>query len=80
MKFQDTAFKFAFFGMKHEANDIIDYLAINFSVLVSILVGAVAAVWIGHVVTAPAGLIAGIALYIFSMIVCYFALLHGHQS
>jgi len=48
--------------------------------LVSILVGAVAAVWIGHVVSAPAGLIAGIALYIFSMIVCYFALLHGHQS
>ena len=39
MKFPETAFKFAFFGMKHEANDIIDYLAINFSVLVSILVG-----------------------------------------
>ena len=80
MKFSETAFKFAFFGMKHEANDIIDYLAINFSVLVSILVGAVAAVWIGHVVSVPAGLIAGIALYVFSMIVCYFALLHGHRS
>ncbi|MGC1965152.1 MAG: hypothetical protein WA673_01750 [Candidatus Acidiferrales bacterium] len=80
MKFSETAFKFAFFGMKHEANDIIDYVAINFSVLVSIIVGAVAAVWIGHVVSVPAGLIAGIALYVFSMIVCYFALLHGHRS
>jgi len=56
MKLSETAFKLAFFGMKHEANDIIDYLAIHFSVLVSILVGAVAAVWIGHVVDAPVGL------------------------
>jgi hypothetical protein len=78
MKFPETAFKFAFFGMKHEANDIVDYLAINFSVLISILIGAVAAVWIGHVVTASTGLIAGIALYVLSMIVCYFALLHHH--
>ena len=31
MKLSETAFKFAFFGMKHEANDIIDYLAMNFS-------------------------------------------------
>ena len=37
MKFSETAFKFAFFGMKPEANDIIDYLAMNFSVLISIL-------------------------------------------
>jgi hypothetical protein len=80
MKFPETAFKFAFFGMKHEANDIIDYLAINFSVLISILAGAVAAVWIGHAVSLPVGLIAGIGFYLFSMILCYFALLHGHQS
>jgi hypothetical protein len=80
MKLSETAFKLAFFGMKHEADDIIDYLAINFSVLISIFVGAVAAVWIGHVASVPAGLIAGIALYVLSMIVCYFALLHGHQS
>jgi hypothetical protein len=66
--------------MKHEANDIIDYLAINFSVLVSILVGAVAGVWIGHVISVPAGLIAGIALYVLSMVLCYSALVRGHQS
>jgi len=56
MKLSETIFKFAFFGMKHQANDIIDYLAINFSVLISILGGVIAAVWIGHVVDAPVGL------------------------
>lgn len=80
MKFPETAFKFAFFGMKHEAHDIIEYIAINFSVLVSILVGAAAATWIGRAVSVPAGLIAGIGLYVLSMILCYFALLHGHRS
>jgi hypothetical protein len=66
--------------MKHEANDIIDCLAINFSVLISILAGAVAAVWIGRAVSAPVGLIAGIGFYVFSMILCYVALLRGHRS
>lgn len=80
MKFSETAWKFAFFGMKHEASDIIDYIAINFSVLISILVGAIVAVWIGHVFNAPAGLLAGIGTYVLSMILCYFALLHGHRS
>ncbi len=80
MKFPETAFKFAFFGMKHEASDIIDYLAINFSVLISILIGAVAAVWIGHEVSVPVGLIAGIGVYVLSMVLCYSALVRGHQS
>jgi uncharacterized membrane protein YagU involved in acid resistance len=80
MKLSETAFKFAFFGMKHEASDIIDYLAINFSVLISVVAGAVAAVWIGRAVSLPVGLIAGIAFYVFSIILCYFALLRSHQS
>lgn len=80
MKFPQTAFKFAFFGLKHEASDIIDYLAINFSVLLSILVGAIAAVWIGHKVSVSVGLIAGIGLYVLSMVLCYFTLLHGHRN
>ncbi len=80
MKFPETAFKLAFFGMKHEASDIIDYLAINFSVLISILVGAIAAVWIGHKVSVSVALIAGIGLYVLSMVLCYFTLLHGHRS
>jgi hypothetical protein len=80
MKLSETAFKLAFFGIKREANDIVDYVAINFSVLISILAGAVAAVWIGHAVSVPVGLIAGIGFYVFSMILCYFALLHGHRS
>ena len=80
MKFPETVFKLAFFGMKHEASDIIDYLAINFSVLISILVGAIAAVWIGHKVSVSVALIAGIGLYVLSMVLCYFTLLHGHRS
>ncbi|MGA7922230.1 MAG: hypothetical protein WCA38_21395 [Candidatus Acidiferrales bacterium] len=80
MKLSETVFKLAFFGMKHEANDIIDYLAINFSMLISILVGAIAAVWISHEVSVSVGLIAGIVSYVLSMVLCYFALLHGHQS
>jgi len=80
MKVPETAFKLAFFGMKHEANDIIDYLAINFSVLISILAGALAAVWVGHAVSAPVGLIAGIGFYVLSMILCYAVLLRGHRS
>jgi peptidoglycan/LPS O-acetylase OafA/YrhL len=80
MKLPETAFKLAFFGMKHEAEDIIDYIAINFSVLISILGGAIAAVWIGHVVNMPVGVIAGIGFYGLSMILCYFALLHGHRD
>jgi len=80
MKLSEKAFKLAFFGMKHEPDDIIDYIAINFSVLISILGGVIAAVWIGHVVNMPVGLIAGIGFYGLSMILCHFALLHGHRG
>ena len=34
MKVPETAFKLALFGMKHETDDIIDYAAIPFSVLI----------------------------------------------
>ena len=80
MKLSETVCKFAFFGKKYEANDIIDYLAINFSVLISVLAGAFAAVWIGRAVSAPVGLIAGIGFYVFTMILCYCTLLRGHRS
>jgi hypothetical protein len=79
MKLPETAFKLAFFGTKHEPEDIIDYIAINLSVLISILGGVIAAVWIGHVVNMPVGLIAGIAFYCLSMLLCYFALLHRRR-
>ena len=57
MRLSDTALQLVFFGMKHEASDITDYLAIHFSVTVLILVGVVAAIWIGHVVDLPVGLV-----------------------
>ncbi|MGA8220838.1 MAG: hypothetical protein WB780_04225 [Candidatus Acidiferrales bacterium] len=79
MRLSETAQKFAYFGMKHEASDIIDFIAIRFSLLISIVAGLVAAIWIGRVVDAPAGLIAGIGIYGLSMILCSFGLLRGHR-
>jgi sorbitol-specific phosphotransferase system component IIBC len=80
MRLSETALKLAFFGVKHEASDIIDYLVIHVFVLVSTLVGVIAAIWIGHVVDAPVGLLAGIGFYGLSMISCSFAFLHGHRA
>jgi len=79
MRLSETAQKFAYFGMKHEASDIIDYIAIRFSMVVSIVVGVVAAIWIGRVIDAPVGLIAGIGFYGLSMTLCSLALLRGHH-
>jgi hypothetical protein len=79
MRLSETAQKFAYFGMKHEASDIIEYIAIRFSMVVSIVIGLVAAIWIGRVIDAPVGLIAGIGFYGLSMILCSFAQLRGHR-
>ncbi len=80
MKLSETALKLAFFGMKHEAGDIIDYLAINFSILISLLAGVVAAIWIGHAVDVPVGVIAGVLFYGLSMILWSLVLLHHHRG
>lgn len=62
MKLSETALNIAFFGMNHEAGDIIDYLAICFSVSISILAGVVAATWISFRVDVAIGLLAGIGI------------------
>jgi hypothetical protein len=80
VKLSETALKIAFLGMRHEANDIIDYLAICFSVSISILVGVVAAIWIGLRVDALAGLLAGFGSYGVCTILCLSALLHRHHG
>ena len=80
MKLSDTVLKLAFFGMHREARDIIDFLAICFSVVISITVSVIAALWVGHVFNAPVGFIAGVGFYGLSLILCSFALLHGHRS
>ena len=73
MKISETAFKLAFFGMHREARDIIDFLAICFSVVISITVGVIAALSIGYVFNASFGFIAGIGFYGLSVILCSFA-------
>ena len=80
MKLSEMGIKIAFLGMHREARDIIDFLAICFSVFISIIVGVIAALWIGHVVDAPVGFIAGIGFYGLSLILCAFGLLHGHRG
>jgi len=80
MKIPETALKLAFFGMHREARDIIDFLAICFCVLMSLVVGVIAALSIGYVFNAPVGFIAGIGFYGLSVILCAFALLHGRHG
>ena len=66
--------------MKHEAGDIIDYVAICFSLVTSILAGIVAAIWFGHSFGALAGLIAGVGVYGLSIILCSIALVPQNSS
>jgi hypothetical protein len=80
MKVPETAFRLAFFGMKHDAEDIIDYVTICFSLVTSLLAGIVAAIWIGHFFNMPAGIVAGIGFYGLTMILCSLALLHHHRG
>ena len=80
MKIPETALKLAFFGMHREARDIIDFLAICFCALMSLVVGVIAALSIGYVFNAPVGFIAGIGFYGLSVILCAFALLHGRHG
>ncbi|MFY9732918.1 MAG: hypothetical protein WB723_07030 [Candidatus Acidiferrales bacterium] len=80
MKIPETALKLALFGMHREARDIIDFLAICFSVLMSLIGGVIAALSIGYVFDGPVGFIAGIGFYVLSVILCSFALLHGQRG
>lgn len=80
MKIPETALKLAFFGMHREAHDIIDFVAICFSVLLSLIVGLIAALSIGYVSNGSVGFIAGIGFYVLSVILCSFTLLHGQRG
>jgi sorbitol-specific phosphotransferase system component IIBC len=80
MKIPETALKLAFFGMHREARDIIDFLAICFSIFLSLIVGIIAALSIGYVCNGRTGFIAGIGFYVLSVILCSFTLLHGHRG
>ncbi|HTT20777.1 MAG TPA: hypothetical protein VMG82_17715 [Candidatus Sulfotelmatobacter sp.] len=80
MKLSDAALKVALFGMHREAHDIIDFLAICISVVISIVLGVTAALWIGYVFNAPVGFVAGVGFYGLSLVLCSFALLHGHRG
>jgi hypothetical protein len=80
MKPSETLLRIAFFGMKREADDIVEYIAIRFSLLVSGLLGVGMAIWIGKVVGVWSGLIAGFGLYGISMNFCSLAFLHGRQN
>ena len=80
MKLSDAALKVTFFEMHREAHDIIDFLAISSSVVISIIVGVIAALWIDYMFNAPVGFVAGVGSYGLSSVLCSFALLHGHRG
>jgi hypothetical protein len=78
MNFHDTIRTVA--GMKYEEEDIIDYLTIRGSLVVSILIGTVLAIWIDRVAGPWAGVLVGIGSYALSICVCTLLLLrYRHQ-
>jgi hypothetical protein len=70
MNFPETIRRVAFVGMKHEADDIIDYIVIRASLLISVVTGAVLAIWIGRAVGPWAGMVMGVGAYAVSMRIC----------
>jgi hypothetical protein len=80
MKLSETAFKLAFFGMKRDAEDIIDYLAIRSSILGLLVLGTMLALLVGRAAGPGIGLAAGIALYGISMRICSVMIVRSHHN
>ncbi len=80
MKIPDTLLTIAFVGMKHEADDIVDYLMIQLSLWGSLLLGTILAILTGRAAGAWIGLAAGIGAYGISMRICSAALVHSHHN
>lgn len=79
MTFSEALRKVVLLGMEPEAEDIIDYLVIRVSLLVSVFMAAVTAIWVGRVVGAWAGLLAGIGLYATGIRICALVIVQSHH-
>jgi high-affinity Fe2+/Pb2+ permease len=80
MKPSDMFLSIAFFGTKREADDIIEYLAIWGSLLLSLLLAAGLAIGVGKMAGVWSGLIAGLAVYCASMHLCSLVFRRVHAN
>jgi ABC-type dipeptide/oligopeptide/nickel transport system permease subunit len=70
MGFYEAIQAATFVGTKHEAEDIVDFIAVRASLLTSLLTGVVLAIWLGMALGPLAGVLIGIASYAISMRAC----------
>ena len=80
MDSSEALLKLAFLGMKRDPEEIIDYMVIWFSVLVSLIVCLGTAIWSGKIEGVWIGLITGFGVYAASIRLWSFALLWSHQE
>jgi hypothetical protein len=80
MKPSDMFLSIAFFGIKHEADDIIEYLAIWSSLLISVLLAAGLAIGVGKIAGVWAGLMVGLGFYGVSMRICAVLFMRSHGN
>lgn len=69
-----------FLGMKREAADIVDYIAIRASLLVSVLTGMALGIWLGMARGAWPGVLLGTASYAVSMRICMLLFFPGRSQ
>jgi hypothetical protein len=80
MNSSEEFLKLAFFGMKRDPEEIIDYIVIWFSILISLIVCLGMAVWTGKIEGLWIGLITGFGVYTASIRLWSFAFLRSHQE
>ncbi len=78
MKPSEMFLSIAFFGVKCEADDIFEYIAIWTSLVISLFLAAGVAIGVGKVVGVWVGLIAGLGVYGASMRICSLVFIPGH--
>jgi hypothetical protein len=72
--------KLAFLGMKSDTEEIIDYIVIWFSILMSLMVCLGTAIWTVKIGGMWMGLVIGFGVYAASIRLWSFAFLRSHQE
>ena len=79
MNGSEAFLKLAFLGMKPDPEEIVDYMVIWFSVLMSLIVCLGTAIWTGKTGGMWIGLITGFGVYAASIRLWSFAFLRSHR-
>lgn len=80
MNSSEAFLRFAFLGMKRDPEEVIDYVVIWFSILISLIVCLGAAVWTEKTGEMWIGLITGFGVYAASVGFWSFAFLRSHKE